>query len=126
VDLNEMLGIDPDNPADQHARLLVREDGALLDALVELRKRADISQTEVAARMGVSPSAVSRIESGDRDPHLSTLRRYALAIGAVVQHDVRPFSSAVVAERTPFAVSFPAWQSIEETVAASPSRRVTA
>jgi hypothetical protein len=38
--------------------------------------------------MGVNPSYVSRIESGRQDLHLSTLRRYAFAVGAVIRHNV--------------------------------------
>ncbi len=39
-----------------------------------------LTQTEVAARMGTSQSAVARLESGDADVRLSTLERYAAAI----------------------------------------------
>jgi len=54
---------------------------ALSDALVEKRGELGLSQTEVAARMGTSQSAVARLESGDADVRLSTLERYAAAIG---------------------------------------------
>jgi transcriptional regulator with XRE-family HTH domain len=45
-------------------------------------RRVDLglSQTEVAARMGTSQSAVARLESGDADVRLSTLERYAAAL----------------------------------------------
>jgi transcriptional regulator with XRE-family HTH domain len=39
-----------------------------------------LSQTEVAARMGTSQSAVARLERGDADVRLSTLQRYAAAL----------------------------------------------
>ena len=54
---------------------------ALADALVEKRGALGLSQTEVAARMGTSQSAVARLESGDADIRLSTLERYAAALG---------------------------------------------
>jgi transcriptional regulator with XRE-family HTH domain len=44
------------------------------------RSEQGLSQTEVAARMGTSQSAVARIESGDADVRLSTLERYAAAL----------------------------------------------
>jgi transcriptional regulator with XRE-family HTH domain len=53
----------------------------LADELVTLRHAAGLSQTEVAARMGTSQSAVARIESGEADVRLSTLDRYAAALG---------------------------------------------
>jgi predicted transcriptional regulator len=54
---------------------------ALAAALVARRQKLALSQTEVAARMGTSQSAVARLESGDADVRLSTLERYAAAIG---------------------------------------------
>jgi transcriptional regulator with XRE-family HTH domain len=53
----------------------------LASDLVAARLKAGLSQTEVAARMGTSQSAVARLESGDADIRLSTLERYATALG---------------------------------------------
>jgi transcriptional regulator with XRE-family HTH domain len=50
-------------------------------ALVARRLDLGLSQTEVAARMGTSQSAVARLESGAADVRLSTLERYAAALG---------------------------------------------
>jgi DNA-binding XRE family transcriptional regulator len=58
-------------------RRLVRE-------LAEQRRSAGLSQTEVAARMGTSQSAVARLEAGDADVRASTLERYAAAIGSEI------------------------------------------
>jgi predicted transcriptional regulator len=60
---------------------------ALNDELVARRRALGLSQTEVAARMGTSQSAVARLEAGDADIRLSTLERYAVALG--VQLDWR-------------------------------------
>jgi predicted transcriptional regulator len=49
--------------------------------LTHERRRLGLSQTEVAARMQTSQSAVARLEAGDGDLRLSTLQRYAAAIG---------------------------------------------
>lgn len=54
---------------------------ALAEELVAQRHRLGLSQTEVAARMKTSQSAVARLESGDADVRLSTLERYAAALG---------------------------------------------
>lgn len=54
---------------------------ALSEALAGKRSELGLSQTEVAARMGTSQSAVARLESGDADVRLSTLERYAAALG---------------------------------------------
>ncbi len=60
---------------------------ALAAELVERRQGLGLSQTQVAARMGTSQSAVARLESGQADVRLSTLERYAAALGQ--QLDVR-------------------------------------
>lgn len=48
--------------------------------LAEKRLRRGLSQTVVAARMGTSPSVVSKLEAGG-DVKMSTLQRYCAAIG---------------------------------------------
>ncbi len=57
---------------------------ALAEELVERRISLGLSQTEVAARMGTSQSAVARLETGQVDVRLSTLERYAAAVDNVI------------------------------------------
>lgn len=54
---------------------------SLAATLAARRQALGLSQTEVAARMGTSQSAVARLESGALDARLSTLERYAAALG---------------------------------------------
>ncbi len=60
---------------------MARRRRALSDELVERRHALGLSQTQVAARMGTSQSAVARIETGTADVLLSTVERYATALG---------------------------------------------
>ena len=62
-------------------RRMAAERRRLVEELTGLRKSARLSQTEVAARMGTSQSAVARLAAGDGDVRLSTLERYAEAVG---------------------------------------------
>lgn len=57
---------------------------ALAEELVARRVELGLSQTDVAARMGTSQSSVARLESGQSDVRMSTLERYAAAIGHVL------------------------------------------
>lgn len=57
---------------------------ALAKELTERRVQLGLTQTEVAAKMGTSQSAVARLESGQLDVRMSTLERYAAAVGHVV------------------------------------------
>lgn len=62
---------------------------ALMTELVAARKERGLSQTEIAAQMGTSQSAVARLEGGDVDARLSTVERYAAALGHTVDWQVR-------------------------------------
>jgi len=66
---------------------------ALLRELAARREEIGLSQTAVAARMGTSQSAVARLESAEVDAKLSTIERYAAAVGQRVEYhlaDERP------------------------------------
>jgi len=65
-------------------RRMARERRRLVTDLTAERLAARLSQTEVAARMGTSQSAVARLESGEADTRASTLERYAAAIGCQI------------------------------------------
>ena len=63
---------------------------ALVGDLVAARTAAGMTE-EVAARMWATKSVASRLESGARSrPTLSTVEKYALAVGALVEIRVRP------------------------------------
>lgn len=88
MDIDEFLGIDRNDPDQARASRQVENDWDMLHQLVAIRKASPLTQMQVAKAMGVSQSVVARIESGVQDPHMSTLRRYAVAIGAEVRHSV--------------------------------------
>ena len=70
--------------ADAQAARMAEDRGRLVRELAEQRQAAGLSQTEVAARMGTSQSAVARLESGTADVRASTLERYAAAVGGQI------------------------------------------
>jgi transcriptional regulator with XRE-family HTH domain len=65
-------------------RRMAEQRGQLVRALAARRQTAGLSQTEVAARMGTSQSAVARLETGTGDVRASTLERYAAAVGCEI------------------------------------------
>jgi ribosome-binding protein aMBF1 (putative translation factor) len=70
--------------ADAQAARMAEDRSRLVRELAEQRQAAGLSQTEVAARMGTSQSAVARLESGTADVRASTLERYAAAVGSQI------------------------------------------
>ena len=65
-------------------RRMSQDRGRLMKELAARRQDAGLSQTEIAARMGTSQSAVARLESGEADVRASTLERYAAALGTEI------------------------------------------
>lgn len=59
----------------------------MLEALITLRK-SRYTQQQLAQLLGISQASVAAFERYDNDPKLSTLRRYAHAVGARVTHCV--------------------------------------
>ena len=72
----------------QLATELAETDERLLYALIQARKSAGLKQRDVAELLGIKQSSVAAFERYDNDPRLSTIRRYALAVGARVEHRV--------------------------------------
>lgn len=54
--------------------------------LADLRHRAGLSQPQMAERMGVSKTQVSRIEASYPDVMFTTLRRYLDALGLEIRY----------------------------------------
>lgn len=77
-----------DSELDRRAEILVRNDANFLSSLVRLRKERGMTQEVVAERMNVSQPAVAAFERAENDPKLSTIRRYAMAVGLLVEHIV--------------------------------------
>ena len=64
----------------------------LMHNLLAARKKAGLTQAEVAERMGTHPPAVARLESFNRQhsPSLKTLRKYAEAVGCDLEIKLIP------------------------------------
>ena len=66
----------------------------LLDILLKARKKAGLTQAQVAERMGTKASAVTRLEgalaSGRHSPSIATVRKYLAACGKRMVVGARP------------------------------------
>ncbi|MDO6409883.1 helix-turn-helix domain-containing protein [Pantoea phytobeneficialis] len=56
--------------------------------LAKLREELEVSQTQLAAALGISQPSIVKIEKVDNDPKLSTLKRYVAALGGELALDV--------------------------------------
>lgn len=64
---------------------------ALAHAMLAARARAGLTQEAVAARMGTTKSAISRLEAaGKHAPSVASLKRYAAAVGCTLKIELVP------------------------------------
>lgn len=80
------LGLDPHDVNVRLAMDLAQENHDLIIDLIRLRREQGLTQIDIAERLGVTQSSISGFERAGNDPRLSTLRRYAQAIGVRVTH----------------------------------------
>ncbi|MCH8266487.1 MAG: helix-turn-helix transcriptional regulator [Acidobacteria bacterium] len=78
------------NPEFRRAYASLKPEFAIARQLIAARNRAGLSQAEVARKMGTTQSTVARLESGKRLPSVSSLSRYAKAIGCKIQFRLLP------------------------------------
>ena len=71
--LNEKLK-DPEFRAEYEA---LEPEFEIIRAMLIARREAGITQTQLAAKTGIDQSDISRIENGDANPSLNTLKRLA-------------------------------------------------
>lgn len=76
------------SPNDRLSIELARSENHLIRELIAVRHRFGLKPAEVARRMGVDRSAVTRFESGGTNPTMATINRYAEAVGAMIHYTV--------------------------------------
>lgn len=54
---------------------------AIIRDLIKARKRVQLTQAELGARMGVSQAVIARLESAEQSPRIDTLVNAAHAMG---------------------------------------------
>jgi len=126
MNIDELFGFDEQDPRDRLAEYIIASDEKMIADLVQLRRDRGLTQQDVADKMGINKSGVSRIESGLRDLQLSTLRRYLMALDAVAKHEIHGFEDVDGARKaTRYFESTPFRQAPTPTRMATtePSRR---
>lgn len=74
---------------ESRARVAARADEMRREiTLAKIREELMVSQTQIAASLGVTQPAVAKMERLNNDPKLSTLKRYITALGGELSIDV--------------------------------------
>ena len=70
-------------------REALEDDFSVAEAMIKARAAADLTQAQLAQRMGVSQPAIAKLESG-KSVSLNTLKRYAQATGTRLKVEFVP------------------------------------
>lgn len=94
---DEMVADWKKDPAFKAEYDALEDEFALFDEAIKARKRAGLTQAEIAARMGTKAPAIARIEAGGgskrHSPSINTLRRYARAVGCKLKIELVPIQN---------------------------------
>ena len=63
-----------------------------IQAMIDARKKCNMTQKELAERTGIDQSDISKIETGNANPALSTLKRLAEGMNTILKLEFIPKS----------------------------------
>lgn len=67
----------------------------VIRAILDARKSKNITQKELSEITGISQADISRLENGNANPSLATLKRVAAGLGMAVKIEFIPKSSVI-------------------------------
>lgn len=68
----------------------LRPEFAIIQAIIDARKTAGLTQQELAEKTGITQGDISRLESGNANPSLKTLQRLAAGMGMTLKLEFVP------------------------------------
>jgi DNA-binding XRE family transcriptional regulator len=87
--LNEQLKNDPELMVEYEN---MQPEFDIIRAMIEARKKQNITQKELAERSGITQADISRIENGTRNPSLNVLKRLAKGMGMKLKLEFVPIN----------------------------------
>ncbi len=100
---DEMVVAWMNDPAFKAEYDALEDEYQLLREMLRARKNAELTQEDVAERMGTHASAVARLEATNShkksSPSLNTLRKYARAVGCKLEVHFKPFIKKALKEQ---------------------------
>ena len=70
---------------------------AIIQALIDARHSAGLTQKELSERTGIAQGDISKLESGNANPSLRTLQRLASGMGMTLRLQFLPSATALSA-----------------------------
>jgi len=88
--LNEQLK-DPEIRAEWEA---LEPEFAIVQAIIDARKNSGLTQKQLSERAGITQADISRLENGNANPSLNTLKRLASAMEMTLKIEFTPLIAA--------------------------------
>ncbi len=63
---------------------------AVIQAMIDARKRSGLTQKELSERSGIAQGDISKLENGNANPSIRTLQRLASAMGMTLKVEFLP------------------------------------
>ena len=89
-DFRKYLGKQLENPEFKKEWDDLESEFNIIKALIDARKSCNLTQKELAERTGIDQSDISKIETGNANPALSTLKRLAAGMDMVLKLEFIP------------------------------------
>lgn len=68
---------------------------AIIQAIIDARKKSGLSQKELSERTGIAQGDISKLENGNGNPSLRTLQRLASGMGMILKLEFVPDPAVV-------------------------------
>lgn len=83
---------DPEFRAEYEA---LQPEHAIIQAIIDARKTAGLTQKELSERAGIAQGDISKLENGNANPSIKTLQRLAAAMGMTLKIEFQPTSQVI-------------------------------
>ncbi|MEE3410702.1 MAG: helix-turn-helix transcriptional regulator [Treponema sp.] len=84
-DFRQYLDEQLKNPAFKAEWDALEPEYQIMRAIIEARKSCGLTQNELSTRTGITQADISRLENGEANPSLKTMKRLAAALGKKLQ-----------------------------------------
>ena len=84
-DFNDFLKEQLKDPDFREEYDALQPERAVIQAIVDARHRAGLSQKELSERTGIAQGDISKMETGNANPSVRTLQRLASGMGMVLK-----------------------------------------
>ena len=87
--LNEQMK-DPEFKTEYDA---LEDEFVIIQAMIDARKKSGLTQRQLAERTGIAQSDISKMENGNANPSLRTLKRLAAGMGMRLKFEFAPMGA---------------------------------